>query len=120
MRTLYLNVSVTGTLNSSGNGTVSTGPKFTNEIWFPTSVSITQSGNIPTPTAPTVATTYIYAGNAVGANSLVDGTYQVLGASSSMINGQAIYPGAEIFAVWSNCNSAATVTMNITGTRRMP
>ena len=120
MRNLYLNVTVSGLTNSAGNGTVSTGPQHTNEIWFPSSVSITASGTQPTPTAPTIATCSIYAGSSVGATTYVDGTYQVLGASTSLIGGQLIYGGNQIFAVWANCNSAETITLNVTGYRQMP
>jgi hypothetical protein len=120
MRTLVLNVSVQGTVNASGGATVSTGPQHVNEIWFPTSVSISCSGTIPTPSAPTIATCQIYAGFVVAQNTFVDGTYQVLGASSSIINGTSVYPGSSVFAVWTACNTGQTVTMNITGTRQMP
>lgn len=120
MRSLYLNITVSGATNAAGNGTVSTGPQHVNEIWYPTVIAISATGNQPTPTAPTIATASVYQGSVVASNTFVDGTYQVLGASTSLISGQAVYPGSQIWGVWANCNSAQTITMNITGTRQMP
>lgn len=120
MRSLHLSVTVSGVTNSSGSATISTGPKYANEVWFPASVSISCTGNQPTPTAPNIATCSIYSGNSVSNSSFVDETYQVLGAPSSIISGISVYPGAQIFAVWANCNINQTVTMTITGTRQMP
>jgi hypothetical protein len=119
MRTLQLSRTVSVTL-SGGTGTVSVGPSFPGEVWYPTSVSISCTGNQPTPTAPAISTCSIYSGNAVNNNTFVDATYQVLGASSSMISGQVLYPGTSVFAQWENCNSGVVATMTITGTRQVP
>lgn len=120
MTTLYLSVSASVALGAGGSGTVSVGPSHANEVWLPTSVSISCTGNIPTPTAPTVATCSIYQGAVVGSSGYIDGTYQVLGAASSVISGQSVYPGSRVFAVWSNCNAGQTATVTVTGTRIMP
>lgn len=107
-------------LGSGGSGTVSLGPTLPGEVWNPVSTSISCTGSQPTPTAPAIATCSIYSGNAVNNSTFVDATYQVLGASSSMISGQAIYPGSQIFAQWENCNAGQTATLTVYGTRTVP
>jgi hypothetical protein len=120
MRTQPIARAVSVTLNGSGTGIASTGPAITNEIWTPTSVSISCTGNQPTPTAPAIATCSIYAGSGIGNSTFVDATYQVLGASSSMISGQLIYVGQLIYAVWENCNPGEVATLTVYGTRAVP
>lgn len=119
MPTQQLTRTVSVTL-TGGGGTAAAGPSLAGEVWYPTSVSISCTGNQPTPTAPAIATASIYAGNVVNNSTFVDATYQVLGASSSMISGQVIYPGSQVFGVWENCNSAVVATMTVTGTRKVP
>lgn len=120
MRTQQLTRTASVTLNSSGYGVAQVGPSLPGEAWYPVSTSISCTGNQPTPTAPAIATCSVYAGNAVSNTSFTDATYQVLGASSSMISGQVIYPGLWIFAVWANCNAGQTATLTVYGTRTVP
>jgi hypothetical protein len=120
-RTVTLASSVSGTIANSAL-TISTGPKFQGEIWFPESVSISCTGSQPTPAAPNIATCSIYVGIAAGGSTFLDGTYQVLGASSSMISGQTIYPGWLVIAVWGNMtgSNGQIATLTVNGTRQIP
>jgi len=120
MRTLNLTRTVSVTIGAGGTGTAQLGPSLAGEEWHPVSVSISCTGNQPTPTAPAIATCSIYAGNAVSNSTFTDATYQVLGASSSMISGQVIYPGTQIFAVWVNCNPGQVATLTVYGTKKVP
>jgi hypothetical protein len=121
MRTLNFSRSVTVTLNSLGNGSVSAGPTLPGEIWYPQSVAIssggTSAGNYNTTTGPSCD---IYAGFGVAATTFVDGTFNVQGDSSSMISGQVLYPGHSVSVVWTGANPNVTATMVIQGTRSVP
>lgn len=121
MRTIPLAASVSGTIANS-TVTISTGPRYQGEVWFPESVSISCTGNQPTPTAPNIATCSIYVGFVANNGTFLDATYQVLGASSSMISGQTLYPGMLIIAVWANMtgSNGQTASLTIQGTRRVP
>lgn len=115
-RTVSLALSASVTLNGSGNGTVQLGPTFPGEAWYPVSVAIGCTGTQPT----TLSSVYLYAGNGVSALSQVDTTYDVLGASSSMVSGHRLYPGQVISAVWSNGPPAGTASLTVYGTREVP
>lgn len=119
MRTLVLSVSGRTTLDISGNGTVQLGPAVPGHVWYPNAVSIFQTGNFPSAVNGTPVVN-IYAGNGTSSGDLVDTAYQVLGAASSVIDGQVLYPGQNVFAVFSFCNPGATVTLNVNGTRSVP
>jgi hypothetical protein len=108
MRTLGLTAIGTVTLNSSGNGTAQVGPSHTNEVWNPTSVSISSAG---TPAAGSGTTCFLYAGVVVSQWGFVDSTYNTAGAASSLISGQTLYPGQYVFAVFTNAGAGATATM---------
>jgi hypothetical protein len=115
MRTLSLTKFVNITLDENGNGTAQLGPTFPGEKWLPASTSISCTGNQPTPTAPAIATCSVYAGA-----TFVDATYQVLGASSSMIAGQVIYAGMQVSAQWENCTAGEIATFTVYGQREVP
>lgn len=120
-RTLSLSSTATGTVANS-TVTVSIGPRFQGEIWFPESVSISCTGTQPTPAAPNIATCNLYVGFAANNSTFLDGTYQVLGASSSMISGQSLYPGQLVLAVWANMtgSNGQAVTLTINGSKQVP
>jgi hypothetical protein len=118
VRTLNLLVVANVTLDGSGNGTAQAGPSHTNEIWYPTSVSITCSGSLTGITG--ISTCFLYNGAYANQVTFVDSTYNVLGASSSLISGQSLYPGQQVFAVWTNGPALAQATMVISGTRTVP
>jgi hypothetical protein len=105
------------TLNASGNGTAQVGPTLPGEVWSPVSVSISALGSIPTAGIPTV---FLYAGNGVSAGTFLDSTYNVTGASSSMITGQTLYPGQQVSAVWSDGPASQQATIVVQGTRQVP
>ena len=120
-RTLPLSSSITGTVANS-TLTVSIGPRFQGEVWFPESISISVTGTQPTPAAPNIAICSLYVGFSANNSTFLDATYQVLGASSSMISGQTLYPGTVILAVWTNMtgSNGQTGTMVVQGTRQVP
>lgn len=117
-RTLNLTAVANVTLDNDGNGTAQIGPNNTNEVWLPTSVSINCTGSLTGITG--TPSCFIYAGAYAGQGTFTDGTYLVLGASSSMISGQSIYPGQQIFAVWTNGPPNQQATMTVQGTRTVP
>ena len=117
-RTLSLSQSVIGTTNGSGNGTISLGPSSPGSVWFPLSTTIFMAGSFPVVSGSNTPIVSIYTGGLVSPDNLVDATYQVLGASSSMISGQTLYPGQYIFAVWAFGNPNAQITLNVYGTRK--
>jgi hypothetical protein len=115
--TLPFTKTATVTLNGSGNGTASVGPSSAGESWSPASVAISCTGSIPTSGTPTV---FLYAGTNATALTVVDSTYNVTGASSSMISGQTLWPGQQVFAVWSDGPANGVATIVVTGTRKVP
>ena len=117
-RQLNLTAIANVTLDHDGNGTALIGPNNTNEVWAPTSVSINCTGSLTGITG--ISTCFLYCGAYVGLGTFVDSTYNVLGASSSMINGQSLYPGQYIFAVWINGPANQQASMVISGMRTVP
>lgn len=63
---------------------------------------------------------FIYAGNGISSAYFVDSTYNVTSAGSSLIAGQTIHPGQQVFAVWSAGPPNQTATLVVSGTRRVP
>jgi hypothetical protein len=118
MRTLNLTAIANVTLDGEGNGIAQAGPANTNEVWLPASVSINCGGSLTGITG--TPTCSIYAGAYIGPGTFVDGTYLVLQAASSLIQGQSVYVGQQIFAVWTNAPANAQATMVINGTRTVP
>lgn len=116
MRTLALTRPVTVTLDGSGNGTAAIGPTSPGEIWYPESVRISSTGNPPAG----LATCTIYCGSSPIPVAFVDATYNVLGAASSLISGQKLHPGQQVFAVWSGANAGASATLIVSGRRQVP
>lgn len=116
-RTRNLTATATVTLDGSGNGTVQAGPAVPGEVWFPASVSISCTGAIPATGSPLVS---IYAGNGISPGSFVDSTFNVTGAASSLISGQQLHPGQQVFAVWAAGPPGQVATVVIKGTRQVP
>jgi hypothetical protein len=116
-RTLTFTRTASVTLDSNGNGTVSLGPSVPGEVWLPDSCSISATGSIPVTGTPVL---FLYAGEGVSAGSFVDSTYNVTGASSSMISGKTLYPGQQVFAVWSGGPPGQVATLVVKGTRKVP
>ncbi|MGH9918502.1 MAG: hypothetical protein ACRD6W_06510, partial [Nitrososphaerales archaeon] len=103
----FTEVAIT-TLDSDGNGVCQIGPGM-NQIWSPASTQIQMTGDIPGGSTPSTVT--ILVGFAISSALFVDATYQVTGAASSMISGQFVYYGQQIFAQWANGNSGASATL---------
>lgn len=116
-RTLSLTATASAVLDGNGNGTVEVGPAVPGEVWSPASTSVTCTGSIPATGSPTV---FIYAGNGISAATFVDSTYNVTSAASSLISGQKLYPGQQVFAVWSAGPPNQTATLVVSGTRQVP
>lgn len=116
-RTVSLAASASVVLDSGGSGTAEVGPTVPGEVWNPGSTSITCTGPLPTTGAPTL---YLYAGNGISNSTFIDSTFNVTGASSSMIAGKALYPGQQVYAVWSNAEPGQTATLAVNGTRQVP
>lgn len=116
-RTASLTASATVTLDGNGNGTAEVGPAVPGEVWFPGSTGITCTGAIPVTGTPTV---FIYAGDGVSPATFIDSTYNVTSAASSLITGKTIYPGQQVFAVWSGGPPGQQATLAVKGTRQVP
>jgi hypothetical protein len=116
-RTLSLAKSVSVVLDSNGDGTAEIGPVLPGEVWSPGSTSITCSGAIPETGSPTV---FIYAGNGISTSTFIDSTYNVTGASSSMIAGKQLYAGQQVAAVWTAGPPDQVATLAVNGTRSVP
>jgi hypothetical protein len=109
-------MSASAVLDVNGNGTVSLGPSSPGEVWVPESVAISCTGTQPT----VVSTVVLYAGNGISPQYQVDNSYDVLGASSSMIAGRRIHAGQEVSAVWNSGPAGGTATLAVYGTRQVP
>ena len=113
-RTVALSKSASVTLNGSGGGTANLGPSAPGEVWFPSSVSVSATSN----TNEAIAKVYI--GGQVSAGTFQDGTtWGSTGDSTSNVSGP-VYPGQQVFAVWSGGDSGATATVVVTGSRQVP
>ena len=117
MRSFSLTVSASVTLDGTGAGTVALGPQFPRERWLPESTSISCTGTIPTTGTPTVS---IYAGYGVAPGTFVDSTYNVTSGASSLISGQTLTAGQQVFAVWSGGPPGQVATLTVAGTRQVP
>lgn len=116
-RTVSLAASASVVLDANGNGTAEVGPTVPGEVWSPGSVSISCGGTIPVTGAPTL---FIYAGNGISQATFIDSTYNITGSSSSMISGKTIYPGQNVYAVWSDGPPNETAVLAVNGTRSVP
>jgi hypothetical protein len=113
-RTVTLRVKASTTLDGSGNGTAEAGPAVPGEIWYPSAVAVKCSSN----TNEAIAKTYV--GNQVSDATFADGTtWGSTGDSTSNVTGP-LYPGQQVFAVWTGGDPGATATVTITGTRSVP
>ena len=112
----FTEVAIT-TLDVNGNGVASIGPAF-NQVWSPTTCSIQMAGAIPSGSTPATCTImrWIHGLDA----AFVDSTYQVTGAASGVIDGQVVYYGQQVFAIWANGNPGATATLTVNGTMTVP
>lgn len=116
-RTVALQASDTITLDGNGNGTAAVGPSAPGEVWSPDSTGITCTGVIPATGTPTL---FIYAGNGISPGTFIDSTYNVTSAASSLISGKQLFPGQQVFAVWSDGPPGQTATLAVKGTRQVP
>lgn len=113
-RTLSLTAVAACVLDSSGNGTASTGPAGTRESWQPATAAVSVSTNVKE------ATARIYTGAQVFQGTFTDGTtWGSTGDSTSNFTG-TVYPGQQVWAVWTGGDPGATATLVVSGTRTVP
>jgi len=103
-------LSATVKLDGSGNGTAQLGPQSAVR-WEPSLVAI-QTVNQSVTTVPACA---IYAGSVVTPSTLVDQTYNGQNNSSTKIDGQILYQGQYVYAVWTGGVPGDTATLRVTG-----
>lgn len=110
-RTLNLAASVSVVLDSSGNGTASTGPKGTRESWTPSTASVSVSTNVNESVCKIYVTSPL---------TFVDGT--TWGSTGDNTSNFAItlYPGQAVEAVWTGGDPGSLATLAVMGTRQVP
>lgn len=112
MATMPLAESRSVTLDDSGNGAVHFGPQV-GAMWQLTTASIyVSSATTPAAAMPSCDLSLGSSGNA---GTLIDGTYTGARNSSDLVAGIAVYPGAEIWAVWKGGEPASTATLTVYG-----
>lgn len=110
MRTLPLNQKAYATLDGNGNGTASTGPLSSGEVWS----GITAHVSVATNAAE--ATCQIYSGAAETPGYFGDATtWGSTGDSTSNLN--TVRVGGQVFAVWSGGDPGALATLVLSGTK---
>jgi hypothetical protein len=119
MRTVPLTEYASVTLNASGNGTIALGPTRHANVWHPASTAISTTGSLTT-NFIAGATCSVYCGALVNPVSFVDSTYDVTGAASSVIDGQVVYVGQRVFAVWQGATPLCVATLIVYGTQDRP
>ncbi len=95
------------TLNGSGNGTVSLGPRNSRQVWNVTNLAVftTSTVNVPTATA--------YHGTPSPGSSL-GGTYD--GNNDSTGIAAMLYPGQQLSVQWTGGDAGAVATVSLYGT----
>jgi hypothetical protein len=114
MTTVPLSESAFVTLDGSGNGTARVGPAAHGVVWRPTVASLKVSTSVQSPTC------LIYAGSSATPDNFVDGTYTGSQNSTSNIDGQVLYLGQYVFAVWTGGDPGAQATIALSGTKDIP
>ena len=114
MRTQPFSRTATVTLDGSGDGTASVGPTITSEVWAVGVSSVSASTNVSEAVCRT------YAGGGVSPGTFVDGTTWGSTGDSTSNFGGPLYPGQQVYAVWTGGDAGATATLVVTGTRTVP
>ena len=117
MRTVPLTEWASTTLDADGNGTIQLGPNRHANVWHPSAVSISTTADSLSTNVVPGATCSIYAGPLANFNTFVDSTYNVNGAPSSVIDGQVVYCGQYVFAIWDGATPNVTATLIVYGTQ---
>lgn len=111
--TIPLAVTAQVKLNGTGSGTVSVGPKYPGEIWFPSLAAVNVSTNVKE------ATGVLWQGVQPGILQL--GTTQTASTGDSTdLPGSAIYPGTSLWFVWSGGDAGSVANLSIVGQRQVP
>lgn len=114
MTTVTLSEFASVTLDGSGNGTARVGPAAHGVTWKPTVASLKVSTSVNSPTC------LVYAGPTATADNFVDGTYTGAQNSTSNIDGQVLYLGQYVHAVWTGGDAGAQATLTVSGTKDIP
>jgi hypothetical protein len=114
MTTVPLAETTSIVLDGSGNGTAHLGPRGMGTVWLPQVVSIKTSTAVKSPTCK------VYAGASATDDNFVDGTYTGAQNATDNIGGQRIYPGFQIWAVWTGGDAGATATLSVSGSKELP
>jgi hypothetical protein len=105
-------------LNGSGTATAQVGPVNPGEIWYPGTASV---GEQPGLTITNEAQCRVYVGSSPSPPNYVDGTLSgSTGDSTTNVAGKVVFPGSYIWAVWTGGDAGAPVTLNVSGTKRVP
>lgn len=96
-------------LDSSGNGSVATGPQLTNEQWTVSTAAVRASSHAKE------ARCSVYAGG----NFADATTWGSTGDSTDSVPGP-LYPGQTVAAIWTGGDPGAVATLIVNGTRTVP
>jgi positive regulator of sigma E activity len=110
-------LTATITLDGTGAGIAQLGPSITNEQWQPAQVSVNCSANVTTGACQC----NIYCGSGVNLGTYKDGTFSGdSGDTTNAVAGVTLWPGQNVYAVWSSGVPFASASMIVTGTRIVP
>jgi hypothetical protein len=93
---------VTVPLDDQGNGTLQIGPNSISEVWWPTSVTISSTGQ-----PASVATASVFAGAQAAPWTFIDQAFNVVAAASSVIRGRYLSAGQFVFVEFVNAAPTA-------------
>jgi hypothetical protein len=112
--TIPLSVSASVTLNGSGDGTVSVGPRNVGEVWFPSTAAVSVATNV------SEALGYLYIGLSASPGNLVGTTATASTGDSDDLPGIPVYVGSFILFAWSGGDAGKIATLSVFGTRQVP
>lgn len=106
LQSLEMNKSVV--FDANGNGTVRLTPQ-QGVLWLPTQVRLQNTSTVKFPAGS------IYTGSMTFNDQLIDTTTTNIDDTSGRIQGQKIYPGQAVIAVWTGGDPGATGTVTLYG-----
>ena len=112
LRTLPLNAKAYVTLDGSGNGTASTGPESSGEVWSGLTAAVRASTNVNEAICSTYAGAAATPGYFAGAT-----TWGSTGDSTT--NLPVVKVGGNVFAVWTGGDPGAQAVLTVTGTKQV-
>ena len=112
MRTLPLNAKAYVTLDGNGDGTASTGPQSSGEVWSGLTAAVRASTNVNEAICSTYAGAAATPGYFCGAT-----TWGSTGDSTT--NLPVVKVGGNVFATWQGGDPGAQAVLTVTGTKRV-